>query len=342
MDDAPTVATVDDYEPIARACLDRGIYDYIAGAAGDERTYAENIAAFDRWHLRPRYLRGAAEPDPRTTLLGADLAAPIVVAPWALQRAVHPDGELATRRAASDEGSLMVVSSTAYDLIEEVGAAASGPAWWQLYLANDRGFSADMLARVAAAGYRALVWTVDLVAWGLRHRDTRNAFEPPEGLVAQHYDYDLAMTWEDLGWIREHAGGLPVLVKGILTAEDARLAVDAGADGISVSNHGGRQLDGVITALDALPEIVEAVAGRVPVLLDGGIRRGTHVVTALALGADAVMVARPIAWGLAAAGADGVRDVLRILREETLNAMAQVGARSVGELTRDLVAPAPA
>jgi 4-hydroxymandelate oxidase len=199
-----------------------------------------------------------------------------------------------------------------------------------------------MLARVATSGYGALVWTVDLVAWGLRHRDTRNAFDAPLGLVAQHYDYDLAMTWDDLAWVRDHAGGLPVIVKGILTADDARIAVDEGVDAIAVSNHGGRQLDGVVAAIDVLPEVVDEVAGRVPIIVDGGIRRGTDVVTALALGADAVMVARPIAWGLAADGADGVRAVLRILREETANAMAQCGCRTVGEISRDLLASAPA
>jgi len=341
MDDAPMIVTVDDYEPLARERLQREVYDYYAGGAGDEWTLAENRRAFDRWVLRPRFLRGVTSVDPSTTVLGVPLTFPVMVAPWAYQQMAHPEGEKATRRAASDAGTVMVVSSTATDLLEDIATAASGPAWWQLYLAQDRGFAADMLARVVAARFGAIVWTVDFPVNGLRRRDTRNGFEMPLGLPTSDYVYDPAISWDDLAWIRSHAPGLPVWIKGLLTAEDALLAVDHAADGVIVSNHGGRQLDGCAAALDALPEIVEAVGGRLPVLMDGGVRRGTDVVKALALGAAAVLVARPTAWGLAVAGEQGVADVLRILREETENAMALCGARTVIEIGPELVTPAP-
>ncbi len=252
----------------------------------------------------------------------------------------HPDGEVSLRRAAAEAGSLMVASSTSYDVLESVAAAATGPAWWQLYLATDRGFSADMLARVVAAGYGAIVWTVDLTAFGLRHRDTRLGFEMPMGMRGDEYEFDPNISWDDLAWIRERAPGLPILLKGILTGEDAALAVERGADAVIVSNHGGRQLDAAPAALDALPEVVAAVASRVPVLLDGGIRRGTDVVMALALGAAAVLTARPTIWGLAVDGQAGVTDVLRMLREEIENAMALCGCRSLGDIDASLVRPA--
>ncbi len=333
--------TVDEYEPIAKERLSPDVYGFFAGGAGDERTLLANRDAFDRWVFRPRYLRGAGDPDPRTSVLGASLGFPLVVAPWAFARMAHPDGEMALRRAAADAGCLMVVSSTSYDLLEDVAAAAATPAWWQLYLATDRGFSADMLARVVGAGFGAIVWTVDLPAFGLRHRDTRTGFQMPMGLRGDDYEYDPMIAWEDLAWIRDHAPGLPVLVKGILTADDALRAIEHGASGIVVSNHGGRQLDAAPAGLDALAEIAPAVQGRIPVLMDGGVRRGTDIVMAMALGASAVLTARPTIWGLAADGEAGVSAVLRILRDEFINTMALTGCRTVAEITRELVAPAP-
>ena len=341
MDDLPRFVTVDDYEPAARELLAPEVYGFFAGGAGDERTLAENRRAFDRWVLRPRYLRGAGEPDARTNVLGADLRFPVVIAPWAFARMAHPSGEIAVRRAASTAGSIMVVSSTSYDVLEDTARAAAEPAWWQLYLATDRGFSEDMLSRVVAAGYGAIVWTVDLPAFGLRHRDARLGFEMPVGMRGDDYEFDTMLTWDDLGWIRERVPGLPVIVKGILTQEDALLAIEHGAAGIVVSNHGGRQLDSAPATLDALPAVVDAVAGRIPVLVDGGVRRGTDVVMALALGAVSVLVARPVIWGLTVAGENGVGDVLRILREEVENAMALTGCRTVEEIGRDLVAARP-
>jgi 4-hydroxymandelate oxidase len=333
---------VDDYEPVAKAKLDADVYDYFAGGAGDERTLEQNLRAFDRWVIRPRVLRGSGSPDTSTEIIGTQVSSPVLVAPWAYQGRAHPDGERGTVRGAARAGTVAVVSSTAVDDLEGIAAASGGPKWWQLYLFAEPERSADMLARVVVSGYQAICWTVDFPVAGLRHRDTRSGFTMPFGHDdTADYTYEPDMTWDHLGWIREHAPGLPVLVKGILTAEDAVLAVEHGVDGIVVSNHGGRQLDACSASLDALPEVVEAVAGRVPILMDGGVRRGTDVLKAIALGAAAVLVGRPVAWGLAAEGEDGVAGVLEILRAEFENTMALAGCRTVAEIDGGLVARAP-
>jgi 4-hydroxymandelate oxidase len=339
MMDLSRFVTVDDFEPVARGLLPKDVYDYYAGGAGDEWTLHENRAAFDRWVIRPRMLTGVGERDLSTEVLGTRVACPILVAPWAYQRLAHPDGELATARACADAGTVMVVSSTTVDYLEDVATASSGPKWWQLYLFTDRDVTTDMLQRVVAAGYGAVCFTVDLPVVGFRHRDTRNAFVMPLGLPEDDRVYDPDISWADIAWIRERAP-LPLLVKGIMTAEDARIALDHGVDGIVVSNHGGRQLDGVAAGVTVLPEVVEAVGGRVPVLVDGGLRRGTDVLKCLALGAAAVLVGRPTAWGLAAAGQEGVAAVLQILRDELDNAMTLAGVRSVAEITPAFVSPA--
>lgn len=341
MDAQERFVTVDDYEPVARARLPRDVYDYYAGGAGDEWTLGENRRAFDRWALRPRFLRGFGAPDASTMVLGTSLAFPVLVAPWAYQSMAHPDGERATARAAAAAGTVMVVSTTAIDILEEVASAAAAPKWWQLYVFSDRGATADVLARAVAAGYEAVCWTVDFPVNGLRHRDTRNGFVMPIGLSTSELVYDPMLSWDDLAWIRELTPGLPLLLKGILTAKDAELAVQAGADGIVVSNHGGRQLDGVQAGLSALPDVVAQVSGRVPVLMDGGVRRGTDVLKALALGAAAVLVGRPAIWGLAAGGEEGVAGVLAILRAELENAMALAGCRTVAEIGHELIASPP-
>ena len=332
---------VDDYEPVAKQKLPSDVYDYYAGGAGDERTLEENLKAFDRWVLRPRFLRGSGFPDPSTELLGTRVEFPVLVAPWAYQGRAHPDGERGTVAGAARAGTIPVVSSTAVDSLEEIAAASDGPKWWQLYLSADPGLSSEMLGRVAAAGYEAICWTVDFPVAGLRHRDTRSGFVMPFGIGNADYAFEPNLTWDHLTFIREHAPDLPVLVKGILTAEDALLAVEHGADGVVVSNHGGRQLDACPASLDALPEVVEAIGGRLPVLMDGGVRRGTDVLKAMALGASAVLVGRPAAWALAAEGEDGVAGVLGIFRTEVENAMALTGCRSVAEIGRELVGPAP-
>ena len=341
MDDAPSPVTVDDYEPIARERLPRDVYDFYAGGAGDEWTLVENRRAFDRWSLRPRYLRGAGSPDPSTSILGVPMSFPVLVAPWAYQGLAHPDGELASARAAAAAGIAMVVSSTTTEFLEDVAAASDGPKWWQLYVFDDREITSEMLRRVVAAGYSAVCLTVDFPVMGLRHRDRRNGFVPRIGMPESSLTFDPLLSWDDIGWVRERTPGLPVLVKGILTAEDAELAVAAGVDGVVVSNHGGRQLDGVPAGITALPEVVDAVAGRVPVLMDGGVRRGTDILKALALGATAVMVGRPLIWGLAVDGEAGVSHVLALLHAEFENAMALTGCRTVAEITGALVTPAP-
>jgi 4-hydroxymandelate oxidase len=337
----PRYLQVDDYEPVARSKLPADLYDFYAGGAGDERTLAENLAAFDRWTIRPRVLRGGGAPDTSTTLLGTKIAMPVLVAPWAYQRRAHPDGELATVRATARAGTIAVISSTAADHLEAIADAVTGTAWWQLYLYDDAGRSAELVRRVAAARFAAICWTMDLPVLGIRHRDTRSGFTVPVLPGDEDLGYAPDLSWDHLGLIRDHAPGLPVLVKGILTGEDAALAVEHGCDGVVVSNHGGRQLDSTPASLDALPEVVDAVGGRIPVLMDGGVRRGTDVLKALALGADAVLIGRPAVWGLAAEGEDGVLGVLAILRGELENAMALSGCASLAEVDRALVGPAP-
>jgi 4-hydroxymandelate oxidase len=330
------LASVADFDAVARERLSQDVYDFVSGGAGDEWTLRENRRAFEEWAILPRVLRGVTTRDTTTEVLGVTLSMPVLIAPWGYQRLVHPEGEGATARAAARSGTVMVVPTPAERQLESVAAASDGPKWWQLYVFADRGFTEDMLHRVVAAGYEAVMFTVDLPVGGTRNRDERHGFHIPVELRPAGGPYDPGITWEDLEWIRQHAP-LPILVKGVLTPEDARLAVDAGADGLVVSNHGGRQLDGVPAAVDVLPGIVEAVSGRIPVLMDGGVRRGTDVLKALAIGAAAVLVGRPAAWGLAAGGEEGVHRVLEILRAELDTAMALAGCRSVCEITKELV-----
>jgi 4-hydroxymandelate oxidase len=290
-----------------------------------------------------------------TTVLGTDVSMPVLVAPTAFQRMAHPEGEVAMARGAAAAGTLMCLSTAATATIEEVAAAApEATRWFQLYWSADRGVVQDLVERSAAAGYRAIVVTVDLPEVGRRERDLRTGFEVPEhvpvpallalaesaGITSAELDRltDNSLTWRDLEWLRSLTS-LPLLVKGILTAEDAELACEAGVEGIVVSNHGGRQLDGVAASLDALPEVAQAVGDRAEVLLDSGIRRGTDVVKALALGAQAVLAGRAPLWGLAVGGADGVERVLKLLREEIELALALCGCASPAEVTRAHVGP---
>ncbi|HEU4356544.1 MAG TPA: alpha-hydroxy acid oxidase, partial [Actinomycetota bacterium] len=260
----------------------------------------------------------------------------VAIAPWAYQRMLHPDGELATARAAARAGTLMIVSTPAERHLEAIADTSDGPRWFQLYVLRNRQASERMLKRAVEAGYGAIVYTVDLPVAGLRYRDLRNGFEIPRSMRARGGEYDLDLRWDDIAWIKEHTG-LPVLVKGILAPDDVALALDAGVDGIVVSNHGGRQLDGVAAGVDALPEIVRAAAGRIPVLMDGGVRRGTDVLKAVALGAAAVLIGKAAAWGLAAHGEEGVVRVLEILREELENVMILAGCHQVSDIAPELV-----
>ncbi len=344
-----------DYEREALARMSPEALGYIEGGAGDEVTLSDNVAAWRRWALRPRMLVGASGCDPSVTVLGVRRSHPVIVAPTAFQRLAHPDGELAIARAAAATDTVMCVSTFA-----SVGAATLADdvpelaRWFQLYALTDRGATRELIEDAARHGYEALVVTVDRPVLGIREREWKVSLRDPVADIPRH---DPAQTPEapaaalygqidpDLRWsdIERFASesDLPVLVKGILTAEDAELAVAHGAAGVVVSNHGGRQLDTVLSGADALAPIVDAVAGRVDVLVDGGIRRGTDVVKALALGARAVLIGRPVTWGLAVAGAEGAQHVLETLVGEFVNALALVGCPRAAELDAGFVTAAP-
>lgn len=345
--------TLGDFERSARSRLAPAVWDFFEGGAGEERTLAANAGAFDRLWLRPQVLRGAVRPETAITILGRSWDAPVAVAPLGYHTLAHPLGELATVRGTAAAARVPVVISTfAGRDIEELAAAGGGPLWLQVYCLRDRAMTRRLIERAEGAGFEALVLTVDTPHMGRRLRDLRNGFRLPAGIVpanleghdftvpAAHAQAEFApLDWSVVEWLRS-ISPLPVLLKGILTDADAARAVEAGADGIIVSNHGGRQLDGVPATLDALPEIVAAVEGRVPVLLDGGVRRGRDVLAALAFGADAVLVGRPILHGLAVDGDQGVTDVLNILLGELTDAMGLAGLRELADIGPELVRPA--
>ncbi|MER7271831.1 alpha-hydroxy acid oxidase [Micromonospora carbonacea] len=331
----------------ARRRLEPAHWDFFAGGAGGERTVRANEAAYTRRWVVPRVLRGTGGRDLRIRLLGEPVSMPVLVAPTAFHRLAHPDGEVATARAAAEAGTVMVVSMAATRGVEEI-AAAGGRLWFQLYPQPDLEFTAAVVRRAEAAGCRALVVTVDSPVFGRRERDLRHGFvDLPPGLACENMrdtdgrvrsiEMDAGLGWERIAWLRGITS-LPILLKGVLHPADARLAVAHGVDGLLVSNHGGRQLDGALATLDALPGIVAAVGGRLPVLVDGGVRRGTDVLVALALGATAVLVGRPVLWGLAVGGATGVRHVLELLRADLDRALALAGAARPADLGPDLVA----
>jgi isopentenyl diphosphate isomerase/L-lactate dehydrogenase-like FMN-dependent dehydrogenase len=342
---------VADYERLASEALDAGARGYFAGGAGDERTLRENVEAFRRWQLRPRVLVDVSEVTTSTTVLGEPVAMPILVAPVAFQRLAHPDGEAGMARAAAGAGTVMCLSTLATARPGEVAAAApDARLWFQLYCFRDRGVTRALLSEAVEAGFRAVALTVDAPRPGRRERDLRSGFQLPAEIgvpsVAELTGaqgpisvadvlrlVDPALSWADLEALVSDSS-LPVLVKGVMTAEDAVLAAERGAAGVIVSNHGGRQLDRVAATVDVVGEVAEAVGDRVEVLMDGGVRRGTDVVAALALGARAVLVGRPAVWGLAAAGADGARRVLELLREELELALALCGCPGPESVTR--------
>ena len=340
-----------DYEALAAERLEPGAHGYYAGGAGDELTLLDNVEAFRRLQLRPRMLVDVAACTTATTVLGHEISMPLLVAPVALQRVADPDGEVAMARAAKAAGTIMCLSTIATASPAEV-AEVGGPRWFQLYVFRDEGVMRELIAQARESGYTALLLTVDAPVRGNRERDLRTRFAlPPDiqvasmgrGGVTPKDIFDMvtpSLTWRDLERISAEAG-LPLLVKGILTAEDAILSVEHGAAGVVVSNHGGRQLDGVSATIEALPEVVEAVAGRVEVLVDGGIRRGTDVVRALALGARAVLAGRAPLWGLAARGEQGAREVLELLREEIELALVLLGCQTPQDVRPEHVMRAP-
>jgi isopentenyl diphosphate isomerase/L-lactate dehydrogenase-like FMN-dependent dehydrogenase len=336
-----------DYERLAAEQLAPGAHGYFAGGADDEHTLRDNVAAYRRWVLRPRMLVDVEACTTVTTVLGQTISMPVLVAPVAFQRVAHPDGEVGMARAAHAVGTIMCLSTLATSSPAEV-AEVGGPRWFQLYVFRDEGVTRDLISQARESGYGALMLTIDAPVRGNRERDLRSGFAiPPEirvaslgqGGVTPREVFDLisaSLTWRDLERLVAEAG-LPVVVKGVLTEEDARLAIDHGAAAIVVSNHGGRQLDGVAATIDALPEVVAAAGGRVEVLVDGGVRRGSDVVKALTLGARAVLVGRPPLWGLAAGGEAGARHVLELLQLEFRNALQLVGCASPADVGRDRV-----
>ena len=349
---------VDDFEPLARARIRRAYFDFIAGGAEDERTLAWNRTAFDRFRLLPRVLVDVSRVDTSTTLLGTRVPSPIHVAPTAYHRLAHPEGEIASVRAAGAAGSTFVASTLSTTTLEDTAAAATGPVWFQLYVYRDRSLAQRFLARAARAGYRALVLTVDLPRLGRRERDLRARFSLPRGVRIANLEgenerltrwdeegsvsaytnaqIDPSLTWETVAWLRRETT-LPIVLKGILRPDDAVRAVEAGAAAVWVSNHGGRQLDGVEAGIVALPAVVEAVGKRAEVYVDGGVRRGTDVLKALALGARAAFVGRAQLYGLAAGGEAGARRVLELLRGEFETAMALAGCPDIASIDRSLV-----
>jgi 4-hydroxymandelate oxidase len=354
--DQPPV-NLDEFETLARQRLPETFYDFFAGGAGDEWTLEENRRAFDRWAIRPRILRDVARVDCSATVLGQTMGTPILIAPTAFQRLAHPDGELAMGRAAAATGTTMVVSTVSSCTLEEI-AETGVSRWFQLYLQQDRAGTEELVHRAEAAGYTALVLTVDAPVLGRRERDERNHLVfPPEVRMANLQDAELPVaetgssqplhfaqmkaveTWHDVTWLRGLTS-MPLLLKGVLNGEDAVRAADEGAAGVIVSNHGGRQLDGAAATLDALPGVVAAAGDRLEVLVDGGIRRGVHVLKALALGARAVLIGRSPLWGLAVDGEAGVKRVLEMLRDELARAMALAGTASIADVDRSLLLPA--
>jgi 4-hydroxymandelate oxidase len=352
-------ANLHELEALAHARLPRMAWDYYASGADDERCVKRNVEAFAKLALHYRVLVDVATRDLATTVLGTRIAMPIVVAPTAFHRLAHRDGELASARAAGDAGTVFTLSTLSNTPVEDVVAAASGPVWFQLYMYRDRGASAALLQRVEAAGVKAIVLTVDAPRLGRRERDVKNGFAlPPEldvanmhpagyqrvpgaeresGLAAYFENLlDPALTWDAIGWLRARTA-LPILVKGVVRPDDAARAVAEGAAGVVVSNHGGRQLDAAPATIDVLARCADAIGGRAEVLVDGGIRRGADVIKAIALGARAVLVGRPVLWGLAVGGREGVAAALNILRRELDLAMALCGCANVAAITRDLV-----
>ncbi len=357
------VVNVREFEALARASMDPAAFDYVAGGSWDDVSLAENEAAWRRQRLRPRVLVDVANVDPSTTLLGVRSSLPLAIAPMAVHALADPDGEVATARAAAAAGVPFILSTTSSRSMEDVAGSVGPEAtrWFQLYVQADLGITRSLVERAAASGYTAVVLTVDLPVLGYRDRDRRSGFQlPPLGNFGEGQDDHVvrpgvgpdrladqmrsSLTWDDLATIRGWSD-LPMVLKGIMTAEDARIAVDHGVDGIVVSNHGARQLDRVPAPVDVLPAIMATIGGQgghVEVWVDGGVRRGLDIAIALALGARGVLVGRPIFWSLAAGGQAGVERAIAILGEEFATAMALLGVTTAAAITSDhLVAPVP-
>ena len=331
-----------DFEEIAKGNMSHMAYEYLAGGAADEITLRWNRESLEKIRLCPRTMVDVSTLDTRVEMFGQELTFPILLAPTGFQRLYHPEGEVAAAQGAGRSSATYVISSYSTTSIDEIAAAATQPLWFQLYVQPDRGFTKDVVQQAEAAGCRALCVTVDLPVIGVRNRKDRARFELPPELnvpyMMEHFE-GVPVSWDDIDWLRSLTK-LPVLLKGILNPDDADLAAKNGIDGIVVSNHGARDLDSTPATIDALPLIADKVAGRIPVLMDGGIRRGTDVLKALALGATAVQIGRPYCYGLGAGGADGVSRVVDILRKEFEIAMALTGRPTIASIDRSVLWPA--
>jgi 4-hydroxymandelate oxidase len=328
-----------DYEVEARKRVPHAAWERISGGAGDELTLRWNHEAYEKIRLKPRALVDVSKLDTKVTLFGQEFPFPILLAPTGGQKFVHPEGELAAARGAAASNATYVISSSASMRVEDIAKSAKGPVWFQLYVQRDRAFTRDLVQRAEESGCRALCVTVDSPTFGARNREERAKGGLPErelpNLKGKDY-LDPTLTWKDIDWLRSFARR-PVLLKGVLNPDDAATGVKAGVAGVIVSNHGARNLDTVPATIEALPSVVEKVAGRCPVLVDGGIRRGTDVVKALALGATAVQIGRPYLWGLGLAGAEGVARVVAILRKEFELAMMLTGRPTLASIDRSVL-----
>lgn len=345
-----------DFERAARQILPAIAWEYVTGGAADELTIRWNVEGYQRLRVRPRALVDVSRLDTRVRLLGREHASPIILAPVAYQQLFHPEGELAGARGAATAEATYVVSTSATKSVEDIRGASSGPLWFQLYVQRDRDHTAELVERAEAAACEALVLTIDSPLLGPRYRELRTRFALPPGVIRAHHRagsaatgshrpsetniysaiLDPTLTWKDVEWLRTRTR-LPVVVKGVLNPDDAARAVDMGVAGVIVSNHGGRNIDTVPATIDVLPEVVARVAGRCPVLVDGGIRRGTDIMKAIALGATAVLIGRPYIHGLAVQGADGVARIVTMLRRELEMAMALSGRPTLADVDASLI-----
>jgi len=363
MNDIPSkLLTVDDFEAVAcdrltEGTFVNGAFDYIAGGAGEEWTLRENRRAFHRWTIRPRVLVDVGEVDLTTTLLGQEVAFPIMLAPTSFQRLFHEEGEVATAKGASALNALMIAATVATTSLEKI-AETGVLRWFQLYKLLDRGLTEQLAKRASQAGYGAIVLTVNAPLLGRRLRDERNDLSLPPNMDLENLRgsglpveirgglgsfflarHDPRLTWQDIAWIKDLTP-LPLVLKGVMAAEDVKRAIDVGVSGVILSNHGGRQLDGAPATLDVLPDAVDAAAGEIEIYMDGGVRTGPDVLKALALGARAVLIGRPYLWGLIVRGEQGVAEILRMLRDDLQLTMTLAGLPSVSMIDRSAVAPA--
>ncbi len=349
----PTLINIFDYEKAAYHFMPDGLYDFVSGGALDEMTLRNNHEAFNRLKIQYRVLQSATQPSLTTTILDKTIDLPIILAPTGSQKLTHPEGELAVRRAADQANTIMTVATTSTYSMEAICNAGSSPIWFQLYLFKDNGLNEEIVARAETSGFQAIALTVDAPVFGKRERDIRNSYTLPPGLEYENLpmagesggrdvssfmneNWKRSIGWSDVEWLAKRTK-LPVFVKGISHPRDAHLSIEHGANGIWVSNHGGRQLDSAPATIEVLPTIARMVAQRVPIILDGGIRRGLDVLKALALGATAVAIGRPMLWGLAVAGQKGVNQILTILKEELENGMTLCGISSIQDITKELI-----